>query len=221
MKILIYLLVIATIQVCYAPPVTQNKKDESNEDSDIKELGDIMEYHRYLKEVVNALESDPDFRSKLEKADEKDIKSGKIAEELEFVSHHVRTRLDEIKRLEMERLRELVEKKRQLEDPNSILDDPLHHHVDNSNPHTFEIEDLKKLIAKTTADLAEADKKRKEQFKHYEMEKEYKKQDKLNHTTGAEREKLEKEMKVNIINILIGKYDLGSNFHRNNFIFIT
>lgn len=33
----------------------------------------VMEYHRYLKEVVQALESDPDFRTKLEKAEEKDI----------------------------------------------------------------------------------------------------------------------------------------------------
>lgn len=33
-----------------------------------------MEYHRYLKEVVQALESDPEFRAKLEKANEDDIR---------------------------------------------------------------------------------------------------------------------------------------------------
>ncbi|CAG9824752.1 unnamed protein product [Phaedon cochleariae] len=192
MKVII-LLSFLMIQICYAPPVQQTKKEEGKEDSGINGLEDYMEYHRYLKEVVNALESDPDFRQKLEKADESDIRSGKIAEELEFVSHHVRTRLDEIKRVELERLKDLTEKKRQLEDPNSIDEDPTHHHVDHANPHTFEIDDLKKLIAKTTADLAEADKKRKEQFKEYELEKEYKKQDKLNHTNGAEKEKLEKE----------------------------
>lgn len=38
-------------------------------------------------------------------------------------------------------------------------------HVDHENPHTFEIEDLKKLIHKTSEDLAEADKKRREEFK--------------------------------------------------------
>lgn len=38
-------------------------------------------------------------------------------------------------------------------------------HLDHNNPHTFEIEDLKKLIKKTTADLEAADKKRKEEFK--------------------------------------------------------
>lgn len=41
--------------------------------------------------------------------------------------------------------------------------------------------------------MAEADKIRKEQFKQYEMEKEYQKIEKLNHTNGSEREKLEKE----------------------------
>lgn len=38
-------------------------------------------------------------------------------------------------------------------------------HLDHNNPHTFEIDDLKKLIKKTTADLEAADKKRKEEFK--------------------------------------------------------
>lgn len=33
-----------------------------------------MEYHRYLKEVVQALESDQEFRAKLEKANEDDIR---------------------------------------------------------------------------------------------------------------------------------------------------
>lgn len=40
-----------------------------------------------------------------------------------------------------------------------------HKHVDHENPHTFEIDDLKNLIQKTSEDLAEADKKRREEFK--------------------------------------------------------
>ena len=187
---------LAILQTCFAPPVTQNKeKDKAEENDEVGGLEDYMEYHRYLREVVNALESDPQFRQKLEKAEEHDIRSGKIAEELEFVSHHVRSRLDEIKRVELQRLKELTEKKRRLQQ-NIVLDDPSHHHLDHSNPHTFEIDDLKKLIAKTTADLVEADKKRREEFKQYEMQKEFEKQVKLNHTNGEDREKLEKEFKV-------------------------
>ncbi|EFA00695.1 nucleobindin-2 [Tribolium castaneum] len=186
---------ISVLQVCFAPPVTQNKdKDKEKGEDEIGGLEDYMEYHRYLQEVVNALESDPQFRQKLEKADETDIRSGKIAEELEFVSHHVRSRLDEIKRVELVRLKELTEKKRQLQQ-NIDLEDPSHHHLDHSNPHTFEIDDLKKLIAKTTADLAEADKKRREEFKQYELQKEFEKQEKLNHTNGEDREKLEREFR--------------------------
>lgn len=200
MKLTIPLLVIGILQVCYAPPVTQNKeKGKAEPESD--GLEDYMEYHRYLREVVNALESDPEFRQKLEKANEDDIRSGKIAHELEFVSHNVRTRLDEIKRTELERLRQLMEKKRQLQESNDV-EDPTHHHLDHANPHTFEIEDLKKLIAKTTEDLAEADKKRREEFKEYEMQKEFEKQQKLNSTTGEERAKLEKELKVVYHNLL-------------------
>lgn len=194
MKLTISILIFAVLQVSYAPPVTQNKEKGKGE-SEADGLEDYMEYHRYLREVVNALESDPEFRQKLEKANEEDIRSGKIAHELEFVSHNVRTRLDEIKRTELERLRQLMEKQRQLQDNNDI-EDPTHHHLDHANPHTFEIEDLKKLIAKTTEDLAEADKKRREEFKEYEMQKEFEKQQKLNTTTGDERAKLEKELKV-------------------------
>lgn len=194
MKPTIIILIFTVLQVCYAPPVSQNK-EKGKAESESDGLEDYMEYHRYLREVVNALESDPEFRQKLEKANEEDIRSGKIAHELEFVSHNVRTRLDEIKRTELERLRHLMEKKKQLQEGNDI-DNPAHHHLDHINPHTFEIEDLKKLIAKTTEDLAEADKKRREEFKEYEMQKEFEKQQKLNHTTGEERAKLEKELKV-------------------------
>lgn len=67
-----------------------------------------LEYERYLKEVVEALESDAEFRTKLNAASEDDIRTGNIAHELEFVSHHVRSKLDEIKREEIERLRALV-----------------------------------------------------------------------------------------------------------------
>lgn len=199
MRTIVIILIFAVLHVCYAPPVTQNKEKPKEGESD--GLEDYMEYHRYLREVVNALESDPEFRQKLEKANEEDIRSGKIAHELEFVSHNVRTRLDEIKRTELERLRHLMEKKQQLQENNDV-EDPTHHHLDHSNPHTFEIEDLKKLIAKTTEDLAEADKKRREEFKEYEMQKEFEKQQKLNNTTGEERAKLEKELKVVFPSIL-------------------
>lgn len=39
------------------------------------------------------------------------IKSGKIASNLDLVAHNVRTKLDELKRQEIERLRKLISRK--------------------------------------------------------------------------------------------------------------
>ncbi|XP_075990563.1 nucleobindin 1 isoform X1 [Anticarsia gemmatalis] len=169
-----FLIFVVILHCSYAPPVTPDKSTE--QDSEVKDdLEEYMEYHRYLKEVVQALESDPDFRDRLEKADEEDVRSGKIAEQLDFVNHNVRTKLDEIKRRELDRLRHLATK--QFELTNNLEQHtgkvPTNEHLDHANPHTFEIEDLKKLIKKTTADLEAADKKRKEEFKEYEMQKKF------------------------------------------------
>ncbi|XP_068082227.1 nucleobindin-2 isoform X2 [Anabrus simplex] len=205
MKTKIILLVFMVIlQGAIGPPVNQKKKsdedDNNNEENEINEneqLGSLgIEYNRYLKEVVTALESDPEFREKLEKAEDVDIRTGKIAQELDYVNHNIRTKLDELKRQELERLRHLASKEYELK--NGIDTEHLKiapEHIDHSNPHTFEIEDLRKLIAKTTADLAEADKKRRQEFKEYEMLKEYEKQQKLKTADEENRKKLEEELK--------------------------
>ena len=61
-----------------------------------------LEYNKYLQEVVQILEGDPDFRKKLESAKVDEIRDGTIAKELEFINHNVRTKLDEAKRQELE-----------------------------------------------------------------------------------------------------------------------
>lgn len=93
-----------------------------------------------------------------------------------------------------------------------------HRHVDHENPHTFEIDDLKKLIEKTSQDLAEADKKRRVDFKvllviiqvnlfflltkhlyktnkEYEMQKEFEKQEKLRTLDEEHRKQYEEDLK--------------------------
>lgn len=77
------------------------------------------------------------------------FQTGKIAHELEYVNHHVRNKLDELKRQELERLRHFASKEYELR--NDIDTEHLKitpEHLDHSNPNTFEIEDLRKLIAK-------------------------------------------------------------------------
>ncbi|XP_020282154.1 nucleobindin-2 isoform X2 [Pseudomyrmex gracilis] len=192
------LLVVLTIQTSTAPPVTQQKKDGEHKDNEneVEEIeeANALEYHRYLKEVVEALESDADFRSKLEKADEKDIRTGKIAHELQFVDHKIRTKLDELKREELERLRHLATKEHNLMNGLDLDHLKIAEHLDHSNSHTFEIDDLKKLIAKTTKDLEEADKRRRQEFKEYEMRKKFEEEQKMKGMKEEERKKYEEEL---------------------------
>lgn len=78
----------------------------------------------------------------------KSFQTGKIAEELQFVNRNVRTRLDEIKREELERLRHLATKENELKNGLDVDHLKIPEHLDHTNTRTFEIQDLKKLIAK-------------------------------------------------------------------------
>ncbi|XP_076622787.1 nucleobindin 1 isoform X2 [Colletes latitarsis] len=197
---LLFILIIATVQLSVAPPVNQKNKDGEhdgeNEVDDVDEMADIMEYRRYLMEVVQVLESDPDFRATLEKADEADIRTGKIADQLQFLNHNVRSRLDEIKREELERLRHLATKENELKDGLDIDHLKITEHLDHTNTRTFEIQDLKKLIAKTTKDLAKTDRKRREEFKQHEMERKFEEQEKLKKMDEQEKQKYEEELQA-------------------------
>jgi len=173
----------------------EGKDKEKDDDVGIEGLG--LEYERYLKEVIDVLESDPEFRKKLENAEETDIRSGKIAHELEYVNHNVRNKLDEAKRNEVERLRHLAQKQFELTNDIDVDHLKVPEHIDHSNVHTFEVDDLKKLIKKVTYDLNELDKKRKEEFKEYEMQKEFEQKEKLKHLEGKEKEDFEKLLKDN------------------------
>ncbi|XP_032677241.1 nucleobindin-2 isoform X2 [Odontomachus brunneus] len=192
------LLAILVIQTSVAPPVSQNKIEVETKKDEVEdsELENVMEYHRYLKEVIQALESDVEFREKLEKANEREIRSGEIAHELQFVNHKVRTKLDELKREELERLRHLATKEYNLMNGLDMGHLKIAEHLDHSNTHTFEIDDLKKLIAKTTRDLAEADKRRREEFKEYEMQKKFKEEQKMKGMKEEERKKYEEELEA-------------------------
>ena len=75
----------------------------------LKDTG--LYYDEYLKQVIDVLETDSHFREKLQKADIEEIKSGRLSKELDLVSHHVRTKLDELKRQEVARLRMLIKAK--------------------------------------------------------------------------------------------------------------
>ncbi|EAT47638.1 AAEL001275-PA [Aedes aegypti] len=184
-----------SLPVVTQAPKTEKKEEEQVKDSNVEHIENAIEYNKYLQEVVKVLESDPVFRDKLDKAAESDIRSGKIAQELEYVNHNVRSQLDELKRIELQRLRELAT--RQFELSNNIDREHLKiaEHLDHENQHTFEIDDLKKLILKTSQDLSENDRRRREEFKEYELQKEFEKQEKLRLLDEEHRKQYEEDLK--------------------------
>uniref|UniRef100_A0A3Q1GME1 Nucleobindin-1 n=1 Tax=Acanthochromis polyacanthus TaxID=80966 RepID=A0A3Q1GME1_9TELE len=149
-------------------------------------------YDRYLREVIEVLETDPHFREKLQTANTEDIKNGRLSKELDLVSHHVRTRLDELKRQEVSRLRMLLKAKLDSlqMDHASLLKQ--FEHLDPHNQNTFEAKDLELLISTATKDLENYDAERHEEFKRYEMLKEHERREYLK---GLDQEKREKEEK--------------------------
>jgi len=179
------LLILALIGFCQSrPPVREKAKPKEEmkpagngtaEDWDLN-----IEYNRYLQEVVQVLESDPEFRKKLESADVDAIRDGTIAHELEFVQHGVRSKLDDIKRRELERLRHLIVKQNEISQGIDKKHLKIPQHLEVRNPR-FEVDDLKKLIKSTTQDLEEADRKRRDDFKRYEMEKKFEEEERLKH----------------------------------------
>ncbi|XP_056138613.1 nucleobindin-2-like isoform X2 [Lampris incognitus] len=125
-----------------------------------------------------------------------DIKQGKLAKELDFVSHHVRTKLDELKRQEVNRLRMLIKAKQDIQGGNDMTVDhqallKQFEHLNHMNPHTFEVDDLDRLIKSATNDLDNFDKERHEEFKRYEMMKEHERRERLKAMDDEHRKKEE------------------------------
>ncbi|XP_051580349.1 nucleobindin-2b [Myxocyprinus asiaticus] len=155
-----------------------------------------LHYDRYLREVIDFLEKDQHFREKLHNTDMEDIKQGKLAKELDFVSHHVRTKLDELKRQEVTRLRTLIKAKQDMNREKGMTVDhqallKQFEHLNHMNPHTFEVEDLDRLIKSATNDLENYDKERHEDFKRYEMMKEHERREYLKKLDDEARKKEE------------------------------
>ncbi|XP_075675953.1 nucleobindin-2-like isoform X2 [Dermatophagoides pteronyssinus] len=171
--------------------------DDDKVDKEIDDLG--LEYGRYLQEVVKALDEDPVFSKKLGNVTHEQIMNGHVSRIIDQVAPDVRNRLDELKRIELDRLRKLAMKEHRLEEEIAAEqkshgdDDGNAAHLDHSNPHTFEAEDLQRLILQATKDLDELDKKRRRDFKQYEMEKELHYRESLQNLTAEQKVEIEKK----------------------------
>ncbi|KAM9394215.1 nucleobindin-1 [Pholidichthys leucotaenia] len=185
------------LPVCSGVPIDrqQEPKEEAQEES----VDTGLYYDRYLREVIEVLETDPHFREKLQTANTEDIKSGRLSKELDLVGHHVRTRLDELKRQEVSRLRMLLRAKLDSTNTQSVQMDHASllkqfEHLDPHNQNTFEAKDLELLISTATKDLENYDAERHEEFKRYEMLKEHERREYLKSLDQEKREQEERRM---------------------------
>ncbi|KAI2558909.1 NUCB2 isoform 4 [Pan troglodytes] len=200
-----FLLITCLLTALEAVPIDIDKTKVQNihpvESAKIEPPDTGLYYDEYLKQVIDVLETDKHFREKLQKADIEEIKSGRLSKELDLVSHHVRTKLDELKRQEVGRLRMLIKAKL-----DSLQDIGMDHqallkqfdHLNHLNPDKFESTDLDMLIKAATSDLEHYDKTRHEEFKKYEMMKEHERREylkTLNEEKRKEEESKFEEMK--------------------------
>ena len=127
---------------------------------------------------MNLLEEDETFRSKISNMSAEQIWDGSISNFVDLLNHNVRTKLDELKRREVERLREIARYEAKLAEQNKQnLTDRLRmdfaDHLDHDSMDAFNPADLKRLIKKVRLDMETIDKQRANDFKKYEMEKEH------------------------------------------------
>lgn len=191
-----WLLLLSVSAGVWSVPIERNEaKQEVKEEAQEESMDTGLYYDRYLREVIEVLETDPHFREKLQTANTEDIKNGRLSKELDLVSHNVRTRLDELKRQEVSRLRMLLRAKLDSTNTQSLQMDHAallkqFEHLDPHNQNTFEAKDLELLISTATKDLENYDAERHEEFKRYEMLKEHERREYLK---GLDQEKREKE----------------------------
>ncbi|XP_026063308.1 nucleobindin-1-like [Carassius auratus] len=192
------LLLLSMCLVVWTVPIDR-KQDPPEEEKPEENADTGLYYDRYLREVIEVLETDPHFREKLQSANTDDIKNGRLSKELDLVGHHVRTRLDELKRQEVSRLRMLLKAKLDSTNAQSVQMDHASllkqfEHLDPHNQNTFEAKDLELLIVTATKDLENYDAERHEEFKRYEMLKEHERREYLKSLDQEKREEEEKRI---------------------------
>ncbi|XP_064178204.1 nucleobindin-2-like [Anguilla rostrata] len=198
-----WLLPLSILLGVWSVPIDHNTKPQETvppqEPKQEESVDTGLYYDRYLREVIEVLETDPHFREKLQSANTEDIKNGRLSKELDLVGHNVRTRLDELKRQEVSRLRMLLKAKMDSTNTHNMQIDHASllkqfEHLDPHNQNTFEAKDLELLISTATKDLESYDAERHEEFKRYEMLKEHERREYLKSLDEEKREKEEKRL---------------------------
>lgn len=71
---------------------------------------------------------------------------------MDFLNHNIRTKLNEIKRKEIERLREAI--REQVERESGAHNVIMPNHLDHNNLDTFEKDDLRRLILQVNVEIS-------------------------------------------------------------------
>lgn len=175
---------------------------EANEiEQDFEELG--LHYGKYLKEVVSALDKDQKFTETIKNMDANDIKTGKVAEQLKHVHEDVRKKLNDLKYLEIKRIRDLATRKHEMEQYGetyhgtdkrkwrtlgaTAIGKNVPSHLGSTSNH-FDMQDLHRLMVAATDDLQKIDEERKKDYKTYELEKEWQFQERLKMMNETEKQ---------------------------------
>jgi len=199
MKQLLILGVITSFFIDFSiKPVNAIKTKYISEELGEEALG--IEYERYMREVLATLEDDEYFAAKLNETDNKNI--WEIGSHLQFVANEVRSKLNELKRNEMGRLRMLHKKMESLERKekgnkkadfrDGFAKQNLVGHVDHSNHEIFGRRDIENLIEQSSSDLKTIKRQKKKEFKQYEMKKELLRRKRLTGLSQEERQEIEK-----------------------------
>jgi len=175
------------------------KREEQKEGPAVDEPIDTgLFYDEYLQKVIKVLEEDPEFREKMANVNFEEIKVATFSKELNNVAKHVRDKLDDIKRKEIDRIRKLLKAKSQMAEGKKInhkqLINEMAGHLDHFNADTFQAKDLEKLIDQATNDLKEYDVERHEKFKEYEMQKALEEELKMSKMNELEKKQYEENL---------------------------
>ncbi|CAK8685596.1 unnamed protein product [Clavelina lepadiformis] len=180
-----------------SPPPVDNVDEIEKAEQAADAMNTGLYYDQYLQKVIKLLESNEDFKKKMENANFDDIRAGKLSPEVNNMPWDIRDQLNSLKKEEMTRLRKILHAKTELEKGRKVKKSAyltqIANHLDHENPHSFEAADLTNLIRAATTDLENFDKNRHEEFKNYEMKKELLREEKMQMLDEREREKAEKE----------------------------
>ena len=155
-------------------------------------------YIDYLKNVLKAVENVENFRDQLKNLSFEDIREGKHNFSIDILPEDVQKSLDNAKKKEVERIRDLIKAQQELKSGHKIDTGTLQkliRHLDGENPKKFTNSDISRLLYKAADEMRKADQEKHDRFKKHKMEQEIKRKDRLEKMDDFQRKMEEEKLK--------------------------